>query len=110
MSGESATKKAKAEVKVDQEIPEDKVVTLGSLMQPTKEQEAEVAEDKRLLEEAEQEEMRFAAANPRVRATRSTVFERQYAYEVEHDLPTGSSHVIDCGSGVFIIAHGDDTF
>ena len=105
MSGESAHKKAK----VDQEITKDKVVTLASLMN-IKDQEAEVAEDKRKLEEAEQEEMRFAAANPRVRATRSTVFERQYAHEVEHGLPTGSSHVIDCGSGVFIIAHGDDTF
>ena len=110
MSGEPAHKKAKKESKVDQEIPKDKVVTLGDLMKPTKEQEAELAEDMRKLEEAEEEEMRFAAANPRVRALRSTVMERRYAYEVEHDLPTGSAHVIDCGDGVVIIVHGDQTF
>ena len=109
MSGESAHKKAKEESKVDQEIPKDKVVTLGDLRKPTKEEEAEVAEDDRMLREAEEEEMRFAAANPRVRAPRSTVAERQYAYEVEHDLPTGSAHVIDCGNGVVIIVHGDQT-
>jgi DNA-binding response OmpR family regulator len=104
MSGDSAHKKAK----VDQEITKDKVVTLASLMN-IKDQEAEVAEDKRKLEEAEQEEMRFAAANPRVRATRSSLSERVYAYEIEHDLPLFSSHLIDCGSGVVIIARGDFT-